>query len=245
MAYYTAGSLQPRVANLLQGRTLTDASFLIYLQDSVLELSEDYKFPGLQTTGPVVNLVPLQANYSPNYFMSTGDQNLELNKIDSFFIFTDGYTPITVATQQNTGFQLRFATINDIEVLINIPGLPTKWTRHENEIWLGSMPDQAYPIQMRYIHENPFPAGTDADTIYFPNTWKDILSYSIAMRAARDLNLANKANELFAALYGSSKFIISGGQEGTPGLLFQRTSQERRDQTTTTKSMRLKIGIQR
>ena len=244
MSYYTAGSLQPRVSGLLQGRTLTDASFLIYMQDSVLELSEDYKFPGLQTTGPVVTLTPLVANYSPNFFMQSGDADLELNKVDSFFMFTNGYTTISSPTQQNTGFQLKFATINDIEVLINIPGLPTKWTRHENEIWLGSMPDQAYQCQMRYIHENPFPLDSDLDTIYFPNTWKDILSYCIAMRAARDLNLAAKAAELFTALYGSSKFIISGGQEGTPGLIFQRTSQERRDQTTTTKSMRLKIGKQ-
>lgn len=244
MSSYTALSLQPRISNLLQGRTLPDASFLTYLQDTVLELSEDYKFPGLQTTGPVVTLTPLVPNYSANFFMTGTDQNLELNKIDSFFMFTNGYSPITVATQQNTGFELRFGTINDLEVLLNIPGLPTKWTRHNGEIWLASMPDQAYQCQVRYIHENPFPSGTTADLIYFPNSWKDILSYCIAMRAARDLNLSSKANELFTALYGSSKFIISGGQEGTPGLIFQRTSQERRDQTTTTKSLRLKIGMQ-
>jgi hypothetical protein len=244
MAYFTVGSLQTRVANLLQGRVIPDSQFLYYTQDSVLELSEDYKFPGLQTSGPVVTLIPLQAVYSPNFFMSTADQNLELNKIDSFFIFTNGYSALTSATQQNTGFQLTFKTINDLEVLINVPGMPTNWTRHEGNIWIGTVPDQAYNIYARYIHENPFPLNTDLDTIFFPNTWKDILAYSIGMRAARDLNLQSKANELFTALYGSSKFIISSGQEGTPGLLFQRTSQERRDQTTSMKSMRLRLGRQ-
>jgi hypothetical protein len=242
MAFYTVGSLQARVASLLQGRTIPDASFLTYAQDTVLELSEDYKFPGLQTSGPVVQLTPLQAVYSPNFFMAAGDQNLELNKIDSFFIYTNGFTALSSATQQNTGFQLKFKTINDIEILINIPGMPTAWTRHENNIWLGCVPDQAYDCYVRYIHENPFPLGTDLDTIYFPNSWKDILSYCIAMRAARDLNLQSKANELYTSLYGDSKFQISGGIEGTPGLIFQRTSQERRDQTTNTKSMRLRMG---
>ena len=65
---------------------------MIYAQDSALELSEDYKFPGLQTTGPVVNLVPLQANYSPDFFLKPADAGLELNKVDSFFIYTNGYT---------------------------------------------------------------------------------------------------------------------------------------------------------
>jgi hypothetical protein len=216
---------------------------VIYAQDSALELSENYKFPGLQTSGPVVTLTPLQAVYSPNFFLSTDDQNLEVNKVDSFFIYTNGYTQLQSPTQQNTGFELKFKTIDNIEVLINVPGLPTQWTRHEGNIWLGCVPDQAYSCYMRYIHENPFPLDTAADLIFFPNTWKDILSYSIAMRAARDLNLQSKANELFTALYGDSKFQISGGTDGTPGLIFQRTSQENRDQTTSTKSLRLRMNV--
>jgi hypothetical protein len=241
MAYFTIASLKPRISSLLQGRNLVDSDLLNYTQDTVLELSEDYKFPGLQTSGPVVSLIPLQAVYPPSFFTSTLDGNIEVNKIDSFFLYTNGYTALTSATEQNTGFQLGFKTINDLEVLINVPGMPTNWTRHEGNIWIGCVPDQNYQCYARYIHENPFPLDSDLDTIFFPNTWKDILSYCIAMRAARDLNLGSKANELFSALYGSSKFIISGGQEGTPGLIFQRTSQERRDQTTTTKSMRLRM----
>jgi hypothetical protein len=242
MAYYTIASLETRISSLLQGRVIPPITLLNYVQDSVLELSEDYKFPGLQTSGPVVNLTPLNAVYSPNFFLSTADQGLELNKVDSFFIYIDGYAALSSATQQNTGYNLKFKTIDDIEVLINVPGTPTTWTRHEGNIWIGCVPDQPYPVAMRYIHENPFPLGTDLDTIFFPNTWKDILSYSTAMRAARDLNLQSKAAELHVALYGDSKFMLSSGQEGTPGLIFQRTSQERRDQTTSVKSMRLRMG---
>ncbi len=238
---YSISSLSLRISSLLQGRSVVDPMLSIYAQDTAEELSENYKFPGLQTTGPVVTLVPLQAVYSPNFFLSVADQGLEVNKIDSFFIYTNGYSPLENANQQNTGFELKFKTIDNIEVLINVPGLPTAWTRHEGDIWLGSVPDQAYQCYMRYIHEQPFPAGTSSDLLYFPNSWKDILSYCIAMRAARDLNLQSKANELYTALYGDSKFQITSGQEGTPGLIFARTPQENRDQTTSTKSMRLRM----
>jgi hypothetical protein len=101
---------------------------------------------------------------------------------------------------------------------------------------------------MRYQKEHPFPnRGTGSannDPILFANSWQDIMEYAVAMRAARDLNLQAKANELYMALYGDQKFQISGGTEGSPGLIFMRTSQENRDQTTSTKSMRLRMGRQ-
>ena len=109
---YTIASLQTRIQSLLQNRTVSSAMLVIYAQDSALELSENYKFPGLQTSGPVVQLTPLQAVYSPNFFLSTADQGLEINKVDSFFIYTNGYTALTSPTQQNTGFDLIFAIVN-------------------------------------------------------------------------------------------------------------------------------------
>jgi hypothetical protein len=247
---FLISALIPDCQALLNGRPVTSWNNTLaeYARKTVIELSEDYKFPGLQVSGPVVSLIALQAMYSPNYFLAPTDAGLELNKVDSFFIFSQAFSPITVATQQNSGYQLKFSTINDIEVLINVPGQPTKWTRHEGNIWFGSVPDQNYSVQMRYIKANTFPnAGTGAantDAIYFPDTWQDVVEYAVSMRAARDLNLTTKANELYSALYGDAKFQISGGIEGTPGLIFQRTSQERRDQTTTTKSMRLKMARQ-
>ena len=245
---FQISTLANGVAALLNGRTTYNNTLAEYARKSVLELSENYKFPGLQTTGPVTQLIALQAVYAPSYFLQTADATLEINKVNSFFVYTNGYSPLGTSSSSNTGYNLKFRTINDIEVLINVPGLPMYWTRHEGDIWLGSVPDQAYYIYMRYQKENPFPnAGTssaNSDVIYFPNSWQDIVEYSVAMRAARDLNLATKANELFTALYGDTKFQTSGGIEGSPGLIFQRTSQENRDQTTSTKSMRIKLGRQ-
>jgi hypothetical protein len=247
----TVSSLYPGIVALLQGRPITayNNTAAEYIRKSVLELSENYKFPGLQTTGPVVELVPLQAVYAPSYFLATDDAELEVNKVNSFFIYNYGYTALSSASSSNSGYNLAFSTINNIEVLINVSGIPQKWTRHEGDIWLGSCPDQNYSIYMRYQKEHPFPlaGGENAgnDSILLPNSWQDVLEYSAAMRAARDMNLQSKANELYTALYGDSKFQSTGGLEGQPGLIFGRTSQENRDQTTSVKCMRLRMGRQR
>ncbi len=249
---FQISALIPGAQALLNNRPVANWNNTIaeYARKSALEISENYKFPGLQTSGPVVQLVPLQAVYPVSYFMSTADQAdvPDINKVDSFFIYNNGYQDLETANQQNTGFNLKFKTIDVIEVLINVPGLPTAWTRHEDNIWVGDVPDQPYYLYMRYQKEHPFPnAGTmDAnnDYILWPNSWQDIMEYAVAMRAARDLNLQSKANELYTALYGDSKFQSTSGVEGTPGLIFMRTPQENRDQTTTTKSLRLKMGMQ-
>ena len=247
---FLISALQTGAVALLNNRPVTAWNNTLgeYAAKSALEFSENYKFPLLQTTGPVVTLTALQAVYSPNYFLSVGDQNLEVNKVNSFFIYNNAYSPLSSAASDNSGFNLTFKTINDIEVLINIPGLPLYWTRHEGNVWLGSVPDQAYNMYMRYQKEHPFPnRGTGSannDPILFANSWQDIMEHAIAMRAARDLNLQAKANELYMALYGDQKFQISSGTEGSPGLIFMRTSQENRDQTTSTKSMRLRMGRQ-
>jgi len=245
---FTIGALAPGVAALLNGRTAYNNTLAEYARKGALELQENYKFPLLQTSGPVVQLVPLQAVYNPNYFLATADQGLEVNKINSFFIFNNPYATLANVNDQNSGYNLKFSTIDDIEVLINIPGIPVRWSRFENDIWLGSVPDQAYSIYARYQHENSFPnAGTGAantDVIQMPNTWQDIMEYITAMRIARDLNLATKANELFTTLYGDQKFQATSGMEGSPGLIFMRTSQENRDQTTSMKSARLRMNVQ-
>jgi hypothetical protein len=252
MAYgFQISSLIPGAQALLNNRPVANWNNTIaeYARKSALEISENYKFPGLQTSGPVVQLTPLQAMYAVSFFMSTSDQEdvPDINKIDSFFIYNNGYQDLETANQQNTGYNLKFKTIDNIEVLINVPGLPTAWTRHEDNIWIGCVPDLPYYLYMRYQKEHPFPnqgtGSANTDYILWPNSWQDIMEYAVAMRAARDLNLQSKANELYMALYGDAKFQSTSGVEGTPGLIFMRTPQENRDQTTSTKSLRLKMGM--
>ena len=234
-----------------------------YIHKGVLELTENFKFQGLQTTGPTVQLTAMLPNYDPSYFMSAHDVGSFyptpiVNKINSFFLYTSYSGPYVTGTApqygQNTGYNLTFRTVDNIEVLINVPGMPIYWSRFNDQIWIGSIPDQAYWVYARYQKQHPFPLGTTPppspgttpwagnDTIYMPDSWKDVLEYQCAMRGAQELNLSTKASELHTRLYGDEKFQRSGGLEGSPGLIFQRTSQENRDQTTSRKTFRLKMG---
>jgi len=154
----------------------------------------------------------------------------------------------------NAGYDLKFRSPDSIEVLLNIPGLPMYWTRNNNLIYLASTPDNAYNCYMRYQTQHPLTqtviAPTDtvaaaafaAQQIMMADEWQEILEYAAAIRIAPTVNLADKKTELHTSLYGDQKFQTSAGIEGAPGLIFQRTSQRNRDQGTTTRRMRLRMG---
>jgi hypothetical protein len=235
------------IKKALAGRTASDADMAEAVRKGVLELSEGYKFPDLETTGPVVSLTQFLTNYDTSIFTQVADGDIELNMVNSFFIYFGSFAPPTSSSSTgNSGYNLVYRDIRNIELLLNVPGTPKFWSRHNGQVWIASMPDKAYQIYMRYQHEHPFPnAGTaDAglDDLLLPNSWQDIVEYQGAMRLAQNLNLSSKASELQARLYGDNQFQTSDGIAGTPGLIFQRTSQKQRDQGTAMRSMRLRMG---
>lgn len=247
---FTVGTIQASVPTLMAGRAFSNADIAEACRKAILELSEDYKFPLLQTTGPIVQLIPLHNQYSPNYFMiagspPAGDQGLEINKVNSFFFYYNQFVPLVGASGSNPGYQLTFSTVDDIEILTNTIGPCQYWSRYGDQIILAMTPDLPYFIAMRYQKEHPFPnAGTvtaNIDPILLPNSWQDIVEYATAQRLANNTRLFDIANAMKTNLYGDPLFQRSGGTEGTPGLIFHRTSQEQRDQTTSVKSMRLRM----
>jgi hypothetical protein len=244
---FQAGDCFAGIQGLLMGRTVANNLMLEELRKAVLELTEEYKHPLLENTGPLTNFIAFQNNYAPNYFLDPGDANLDISKVNSFFIYNNPYVaPSGTNSQTNAGYDLIFRSINDIEVLINVPGLPQFWTRNNNTLYFGSMPDNTYNCYMRYQKQHPltnvvngFVSGTP---IEMADTWQEILEYAAAIRIAPKVNLANKKTELHTSLYGDQKFQTSGGIEGAPGLIFQRTSQRNRDQGTTTRRFRLRMS---
>jgi hypothetical protein len=243
---FTVGTIQGTLPRLMAGRTLLPADMADWIRKAVLELTEDYKFQGLQTSGPVVQLTTGNAGPYPfTNFLSTGDAGIvDINKINSFFLYYNVPAfPLTITNGENPGYPLRFKTIDDMEMELNILGLPIHWTRFNDEFYFGFAPQMPYSIYCRYQKEHPFPnAGTvnaGNDPILMPNSWQDIVEYCSAERAANELRLYDIATGYHNAVFGDPKFQLTGGTEGTPGLIFHRTSQEQRDQTTTTKQMRL------
>ena len=246
MAFTTADCFTGITA-LLMNRQVSQALMLEELRKAVLEFTESYKHPLLEATGPTVQLSTNVNVYDPDFFLNSGDAGLDVSMVNSFFIFETYYGPPSPdSSLTNSGYNLKFRSINDIEVLMNIPGIPIYWSRNNNQIYLGSMPDGQYYIYMRYQREHPQanePNGFNGDTqILMADTWQEILEYACAMRIAPKVNLADKRTELHTALYGDQKFQTSAGIEGAPGLIFQRTSQRNRDQLTTTRRLRIRMG---
>jgi len=232
---------------LLMNRTLAPATMLEAIRKTVLELTEDYKHPLLEATGPTVNLVPYQNAYAPDFFLNTGDAGLDVSKINSFWLYNSAYSaPGQFSSITNAGYDLKFRSMDAIEVLLNIPGLPIYWGRNNNQIYIASMPDGNYQVYARYQKQHPnsnvVNGFTNTTQIMTADTWQEIIEYAAAMRIASTINLADKKQELYTSLYGDQKFQTSGGIEGAPGLIFQRTSQRNRDQQTTTRRLRLRMG---
>ena len=244
---FTAGDCFIGIQGLLMNRPVAQNTVLEAIRKAVLELTEDYKHPLLEANGPNVNLVPFQNSYTAAFFLASGDVSLDLSKVNSFFIYNNTYqVPSSDSLTTNAGYDLTYHSIDSIEVLLQVPGLPTRWSRHNNQLFIASMPDQAYTVYMRYQRQHPdseisngFTINTD---IMMADTWQEILEYAAAIRLAPQLNLADKKQELHTDLYGDQKFQKSGGIEGAPGLIFQRTSQRNRDQATTTRRLRLRMG---
>lgn len=244
----TVSTMYPGIQKLLMGRTVSNADMAEAVRKSVLEFTESYRFPGLESSGPVVSLTPNTPNYNTSYFTTPTDGSIELNMMVSFWVFTDPYiVPGTTAyTGSNAGYNLTYKTIDRLEVLINTSGEPLHWSRHNGQIWIACNPDRNYNLYARYQHEHPFPnAGTGSagtDTVFLPNSWQEIIEYASAERLAPNYNLSTKATEFHTRLHGSADFERSDGVSGTPGLIFQRTSQLNRDQSTSTKRFRLRMG---
>lgn len=236
------------IQGLLANRQIAQATMLEAIRKCVLELTEDYQHPLLENTGPTVQLTPLVPNYDPDFFMQPADAGLDVSKINSFFLYTNSYTlpPSPNESLTNAGYDLKYASIATVEVLMQIPGVPTKWTRNNNQIYVASMPVTSYWIFARYQKQHPNSNVVNGfsltQQIMMADTWQEIVEYGSALRLAPQVNLANKKEELHEALYGDSKFQSSSGIEGAPGLIFQRTSQRNRDQATTTRRLRLRMG---
>lgn len=244
---FQAGDCYVGIQGLLMNRPVATGIVNEAIRKAVLELTTDYKHPLLEVTGPLTNFVAYQNSYAPSYFLATADALLDVTKVNSFFIYNDPFVvPSATNNETNAGYDLKFRSFDSIEVLLNIPGLPLYWSRNNNQILIGSMPNNSYACYMRYQKQHPLtetPNGFAEDTpILMADEWQEILEYAVAIRLAPQLNLANKKQELHSSLYGDQKFQTSGGIEGAPGLIFQRTSQRNRDQVTTTRRMRLRMG---
>ena len=232
---------------LLMNRPVTPSVMLEGLRKAVLELTNNYKHPLLEATGPTVSFTPFVNNYSPNFFINPADDGLDVMSINSFFIYNNPFiAPSASNGLTNAGYDLKYRSIDTLEVLLNVPGIPQFWSRQNNQLFFGSMPDNSYNTYARYQKQHPnsnvVNGFLDAQQIFMADEWQETLEYATALRVAPQVNLSGKRTELREALYGDTKFQSTQGVSGSPGLIFGLTDQRNRDQATTTRRFRLRMG---
>lgn len=248
--------LYPYIQDLLMGRVIPTPKMADAIRKTTLEMTENYDAWPLQITQPPQQFTAFVSAYSPSFFfpdptIAPSLNPAVINRFKSFFLFNDAFIAPGSSgyTGTNSGYELTYRTINNLTVLLNQASMPIHWTRYNGLIWIAPIPDQSYWFQLRFQNEHLFPlAGTPtegSDPLLIPNTWMDVIEYGAAQRLAQIYNLSTKATELNERLNGDAKFQRTEGIEGQPGLIFQRTSQEQRDQRTTVKQFRLRMGVSR
>jgi hypothetical protein len=247
---FTVQTIINRLPSLLSGRQVAFTDAAEWTRKTVLELTEDYPFPALEVPGSQIALTAGQAIYSLNYFYPVSylsNEQTEINRIVSIFFFSNSsIAPLPLSsTGANPGYNLIYRTFDSIQIELNISGIPVHWSRFNDNYYITYVPNAIYYVQPSFQQEHPFPnAGTinaGNDPILMPNSWQDIVEYCTAARAAKELRLNDIERSYRVSVYGDPKFQLTGGTEGAPGLIFMRTSQNQRDQTSAGAAKYLKL----
>lgn len=215
----------PGVVDALQQRTDVSSVAPRYIRKAVIEITESYPFEELRTIGPTVSLTIGQAVYPVSFFLNPGE---DYTMLDSFAVYVD-YPTNSVVSPMN------FKTPKAIEPMIAsaTQGLPSRWTRYGQNIYIGPNPNQTYSVFARYQRRHPFPqdeAALGDARVFVPDSWQDIIEYAAAQRIAVVKRWTDQAKMLHDILYGDPEYQMSEGKRGRPGLIAARLFQPERDE---------------
>jgi len=227
-------------SKLNQRSDLVTLGIYQWLQDAILELSRDYRFPDLEKTGPNFTLTANLNNYTNDNLIQVADAGKVTNLIPNIFRFFN--YPIGSTSQGAAGSNLAWKTIDAIELMLNLPGIPTYFTRYQNKYWFAPVQQSPLVVYMRYQIEHPFSAVPVAgDPFLLPNEWKEIAEYAAAYRGAINLRLLDYASQYHTILFGDPEFQRSSGATGMPGLIFRRITQMEGDSISMMKQIRVHV----
>src|SRR4051812_8373820 len=169
-----------------------------HIRDAVVELTESYAFEHLRVTGPVVNFQVGLCEYGINYFTNN---NEGATMIESWFVNLANTNPgagVNTGTPLATdnGYVIKFRTIGVVEPMSRISGPPSRWTQWgNNNLVIGNCPDKTYQTYWRYQRNHPWAGDYESltdianNTIFMPHSWRDIIEYAAAERAAIELRM--------------------------------------------------------
>ena len=244
----TIATLVPAVVQLLGNRGDVAALATQAIADSIVEISNNYPFEELRETGPLVQFSPGVNQYLPSFFVQPSGNHV-WNKLVSWFFYLQ--PPVNLSTigsigYANPGYNIRFRDIEDLEVLANTLSLPQFWSQLGNGfLYVAATPNLPYFTYQRYQFLHPFtqPVALNTDPILITQLWFDIFEYAAAERVALKLRMQDVADRMHQKLYGDPEFQRSSGGRGEPGLIARRISQTQKNQSRSTRSVRM-IGRQ-
>lgn len=118
------------------------------------------------------------------------------NRIDAVRLFAVGETGDDdlefVSYQQLRGLRKRD----------NTPARPSYWSRRGDSILLDCIADQAYTLDVDYLHDAAAPADDTTPVSYFPDAYMDVLVWGVAKQLAhrqRDWSAAAAADAEYQA----------------------------------------------
>jgi hypothetical protein len=225
------------IAKLANRTDLLAMGGYTWLMDAILELSRNYRFQFLERTGPLVTMQPGVYNYSLDQFLIPSDAGKIANVLPSIFRYFIPYNPVPNVV--NPGSELLWRSIDAIELLFNTPGIPAYFTRYGTQILVAPIPQDRYPMFLRYQVEHPFsnpPKGTDPYML--DNDWREIAEYAAAERGAINLRMMDYASQYHTTIFGDPEFERTSGAKGMPGLIFRKITQIETDSQDHMKMLR-------
>lgn len=214
------------------------------LADGILELSRNYRFQGLERTGPLVTLTTGQFQYPWSFFQNTGDQTIpydNITLIPSFYLNynTPGFTPGNGNFQAGSG--LAWKSIDALELMLNLnPGTPAYFSRYQDQVYLAPPPNTPQTGYMRYQIEHPFTKPVAlTDPFLLPNEWREIAEFCGALRFANKTRMLDYATQYRNTLYGDPN------RPQDVGLIKSRITQIEGDSTSNTAMRSIRVMVAR
>ena len=201
---YNVNYFVPLVQKKLGNRQDIVADAPLYIRQALLEItrSDKYDFEELKVTGQVTQFQTGVSSYDKNFFCNEND---ELCKVVTWFVYLVPISGLNPTGQANVGYIKKGRDVGVVEAMANIPGIPSLYAQHGEQLIVGAQPNNTYATYMRYQRVHPFsksPSQWPGDTVYLPPDWEEIIAVSAAFRLAYDKRMFDYASALKQYLYG-------------------------------------------
>ena len=197
----TVNDLVPLVASLLGGRTDLNSNIAGWIVNGYQDLTSTIPFCTLELT----------QNSSTVANVDTYDYPSDARAIKSLTLAVNN------SGSGNAPRQLRKRNIQIIDQYQTInTSVPAVWAPFANQFILRPVPDDAYPLIIRYWQTAQITGDIVSTPLLVPDDWIEIITYEAQMRGYLYLQEQDRAAAVRQILYGNPT------KPGMPGLVKQR-----------------------